>query len=165
MRQLSTSSISRFQLGDARNWRLPLLAVLLLAAAAFGVFFFGVVQAQDANGAITGLTLRSDSPGTLRVSWNTPSPTPTDYRIDWGKIRRELPVLYGRQGPRLSKGERHHRHHFRPGGRRGVQGPDAGPIPPWGPRGQPLERPLGHSKAGRGRRTHAGTHANFRAHC
>ena len=62
------------------------LAALLLAAATFGGFhYIGVAQAQDANGAITGLTLSSDSPGTLDVSWNTPSPAPTDYRIDWAK--------------------------------------------------------------------------------
>ena len=34
-------------------------------------------------GTITGLTLTSDVPGTLTVSWETASPTPTDYRIDW----------------------------------------------------------------------------------
>ena len=36
-------------------------------------------------GAITGLTLSSDSPGTLEVSWDMPSPHPTDYRVDWAK--------------------------------------------------------------------------------
>ena len=41
------------------------LAALLLAAATFGGVFSGVAQAQDANGAINGLTLSSDSPGTL----------------------------------------------------------------------------------------------------
>ena len=62
------------------------LAVLLIAAAAFGGFhFFAVAQAQDTDGAITGLTLGSDSPRTLNVSWNMPSPHPTDYRIDWAK--------------------------------------------------------------------------------
>ena len=61
------------------------LAVLLIAAAGCGGVFFGVAQAQDADGAITGLTLSSDSPGTLTVSWDTPSPAPTDYRIDWAK--------------------------------------------------------------------------------
>ena len=43
------------------------------------------VQAQGNNGAITGLTLTSDTPGTLTVSWNPASPTPTDYRVDWAK--------------------------------------------------------------------------------
>ena len=86
MRQFSTAARnSLFHLGGARYWRLPLLAALLLAAAAFGGVFSAVAQAQDANGAITGLTLSSDSPGTLTVSWDMPSPTPTNYRVDWAK--------------------------------------------------------------------------------
>ena len=46
---------------------------------------FGTLQAQGNNGAITGLTLTSDTPGTLTVSWDTTSPTPTDHRVDWAK--------------------------------------------------------------------------------
>ena len=56
-----------------------------MAAATFGGVFFGVAQAQDADGAITGLALSSDSPGTLVVSWDMPSPAPSDYRVDWAK--------------------------------------------------------------------------------
>ena len=85
MRRFSTTAVNPFRFGDAGNWRLPLLAALLLAAATLGVVFFGVVQAQDANGAINGLTLTSDSPGTLVVSWDMPSPAPSDYRVDWAK--------------------------------------------------------------------------------
>ena len=61
------------------------LSALLLAAVTFGGVFIAVVQAQDADGAITGLTLASDSPGELTVSWDMPSPAPTDYRVDWAK--------------------------------------------------------------------------------
>ena len=88
MRQISTKArISFYRISAAalspEGFRLA-LAVLLIAAAAFGGFhYIAVAQAQDADGAITGLTLGSDSPGTLDVSWNTPSPHPTDYRIDW----------------------------------------------------------------------------------
>ena len=32
-----------------------------------------------------GLTLTSNAPGTLTVSWDAASPTPTDYRVDWAK--------------------------------------------------------------------------------
>ena len=66
---------------------------MLLAAATLGGVFSGGAQAQEANGAITGLALSSDSPGTLVVSWDTASPAPTDYRVDWAKSERELPVL------------------------------------------------------------------------
>ena len=46
---------------------------------------FDTLQAQGSNGAITGLTLTSDAPGTLTVSWDAASPVPTDYRVDWAK--------------------------------------------------------------------------------
>ena len=70
---------------DVRPWRWFILSVLLLAAATLGGVFSGVAQAQDANGAINGLTLSSDSPGTLTASWDMPSPAPSDYRVDWAK--------------------------------------------------------------------------------
>ena len=60
-----------------------LMAAVLLAAIATFLGLFAVAQAQAADGAITGLTLTSDSPGALTVSWNTPSPAPTDYRLRW----------------------------------------------------------------------------------
>ena len=68
-----------------QSWRWVFLAVILLAAVTIGAFYFSVVQAQETNGAITGLTLTSDTPGTLTVSWDTASPAPTDYRVDWAK--------------------------------------------------------------------------------
>ena len=93
MRQFSTKAFGLFHRIFAAGsrpggFRLELrltLAALLLAAATFGGVFFGVAQAQDANGAITGLALSSDSPGTLVVSWDMPSPAPSDYRVDWAK--------------------------------------------------------------------------------
>ena len=68
-----------------QSWRWVFLAVILLAVVTIGAFYFSVVQAQETNGAITGLTLTSDTPGTLTVSWDTASPAPTDYRVDWAK--------------------------------------------------------------------------------
>ena len=68
-----------------RKRLLMALAVLFMTAATLGGVFFGVAQAQDADGAVNGLTLSSDSPSELTVSWDTPSPGPTDYRIDWAK--------------------------------------------------------------------------------
>ena len=72
-----------------QSWRWVFLAVILLAAVTIGAFYFSVVQAQETNGAITGLTLTSDTPGTLTVSWDTASPAPTDYRVDWAKSTEE----------------------------------------------------------------------------
>ena len=68
-----------------RSWRPVFLSVMLLAAIIVGALYVEVAQAQGVDGAITGLTLTSDAPGTLTVSWNAASPTPTDYRIDWAK--------------------------------------------------------------------------------
>ena len=66
-------------------WRWVFLAALLLATVAITTFYFSSAQAQNADGAIAGLTLTSDSPGTLTVSWDAASPVPTDYRVDWAK--------------------------------------------------------------------------------
>ena len=61
------------------------LAITLLAAATFGILYAAVAQGQDSDGAITGLTLSSDTPGTLTVSWDPSSPDPTDHRVNWAK--------------------------------------------------------------------------------
>ena len=64
-------------------WQLVFIAVMLLAAVTSGLYI-ATVQAES-HGAITGLTLTSNAPGTLTVSWEATSPTPTDYRVDWAK--------------------------------------------------------------------------------
>ena len=66
-------------------WRWLFLAALLLATVAITTFYFSSAQAQNADGAIAGLTLTSTTAGTLTVSWDAASPTPTDYRVDWAK--------------------------------------------------------------------------------
>ena len=74
-----------------QSWRRVFLAAILLAAVTVGTFYFSGVQAQEADGAITGLTLTSDTPGTLTVSWDAPSPAPTDYRVNWAKSSEDYP--------------------------------------------------------------------------
>ena len=71
-----------------QSWQLVFIAVMLLAAAVTSGLYIATVQAES-NGAITGLTLSSDAPGTLTVSWDAASPTPTDYRVDWAKSTEE----------------------------------------------------------------------------
>ena len=68
-----------------QSWRWIFLAAILLAAVTISTFYFSSAQAQGDDGAITGLTLTSTTAGTLTVSWDTASPTPTDYRVDWAK--------------------------------------------------------------------------------
>ena len=67
-----------------QSWQLVFIAVMLLVTVAISTFYFSSVQAES-HGAITGLTLTSTTPGTLTVSWETASPAPTDYRVDWAK--------------------------------------------------------------------------------
>ena len=68
-----------------QSWRLVLMAVILLAAATTSGIYMATVEAQSSRGAITGLTLASDAPGTLTATWDAASPVPTDYRVDWAK--------------------------------------------------------------------------------
>ncbi len=37
------------------------------------------------EGTVTGLTVSSDAPGSLTIEWDTPSPSPSDYRINWAQ--------------------------------------------------------------------------------
>ena len=78
---------------DFRPWRWFILSALLLAAATFGGVFFGIVQAQDANGAINGLTLSSDSPGDSHGLLGRAQPRAHRLPRGLGEVRRELPVL------------------------------------------------------------------------
>ena len=74
--------------GNSVPVRKLMVAVLLAAAATFlGVFT--VAQAHAADGTMTGVTLTSGSPGSLVVSWNTPSPAPTDYRLRWVPVESD----------------------------------------------------------------------------
>ena len=76
----------------AASWpmRMLTLAVLVLAAATFGGVF-AVAHAQQADGAISGLTLTSDAPGTLAISWIAPDRAPTDYRVNWARADESYP--------------------------------------------------------------------------
>ena len=57
-----------------QSWQLVFIAVMLLATAVtISTFYFATVQAES-HGAITGLTLTSDAPGTLTVSWERGQP-------------------------------------------------------------------------------------------
>ena len=66
-------------------WQLVFIAVMLMAAAVTSGLYIATTVQAESHGAITGLTLTSDAPGTLAVSWDAASPTPTDYRIDWAE--------------------------------------------------------------------------------
>ena len=60
------------------------LAVLVGVITTLALSSF-TAEAQSTRGAIANLQLTSTTAGTLTVSWDAASPTPTDYRVDWAK--------------------------------------------------------------------------------
>ena len=60
------------------------LAVLAAVITTLALSSF-TAEAQGDPGAVANLQLSSTSAGTLTVSWDAASPTPTDYRVDWAK--------------------------------------------------------------------------------
>ena len=50
------------------------------------------------NGAINSLTLTSNQPGVIQVSWDAPTEAPDDYRIVWAKTGEAFPPYTGNVG-------------------------------------------------------------------
>ena len=60
------------------------LAVMVVVVALFIAYGPAVpTMAQAERGAITSVTLDSHQPGQLVITWATPDPAPTDYRVSW----------------------------------------------------------------------------------
>ena len=72
---------------SASRTRLPILMAawlfIIAATVTMSSGLPGVVQAQAERGAIPSLTLHSSEPGQLVITWETPDPAPTDYRLRW----------------------------------------------------------------------------------
>ena len=76
---------------SSRPARKLMLAALVLAVATFGVVP-AVATAQQDDGSISALTLTSDTPGVLDVSWDAPTGAePTDYRVNWARSGEDYP--------------------------------------------------------------------------
>ena len=43
--------------------------------------------------AVTDVRLTSNQPGVLEVSWDAPSQTPRDYRVNWAKVGENFPLI------------------------------------------------------------------------
>ena len=127
-----------------QSWRWVFLAAILLAAVTISTFYFSSAQAQANKGAITGLTLTSDAPGTLTVSWDTASPTPTDYRVDWAKSTEDYTSWKVNNGHVYAAETRHHDNHHGPRPRHRVQDPHACSLLQRRTRRQILGWPMGH---------------------
>ena len=141
-----------------QSWRLVLMAIILLAATATSGLYMGTVQAQSSRGAITGLTLTSDAPGTLTVSWEAASPTPTDYRVDWAKSDEDYQSWKVDEGHLYPGRNRHGRNHHGPRPRHRVQDPHACPLLQRRTRRQILGRPMGRRHHHGGRRAGGSAH-------
>ena len=64
--------------------KLAVIAVLLAVTTAL-ILIGTTTQAQASNGAVPNLQLSSASPGELTITWDTPDPTPSDYRVIWAE--------------------------------------------------------------------------------
>ena len=80
---------------SARGWvgLSVLIAALLLVAGTVltGSGLAGTAEGQGERGAIPSLTLDSNEPGQLVITWETPDPVPTDYRIRWANASMGFP--------------------------------------------------------------------------
>ena len=54
----------------------------VITALAFSSF---TAQAQNDRGAVPNLQISSASPGELTITWDSPNPVPTDYRLRWAE--------------------------------------------------------------------------------
>ena len=80
---------------SARGWvGLSVLIAALLLVAGMVLTGSGLAAPADAQaeaGAIPSLTLDSNEPGQLVITWATPDPAPTDYRIRWANASMGFP--------------------------------------------------------------------------
>ena len=77
---------------------LPILIAALLLVVSMvliGSGTAGTAQGQAERGAIPSLTLDSSEPGQLVITWETPDPAPTDYRIRWANTDLGWPSWSG----------------------------------------------------------------------
>ena len=64
--------------------RSAMLTIMMMAALVLVLALSSaLLMAQEERGAITGLTLTSEDPGEIVISWDGPQPAPSDYRISW----------------------------------------------------------------------------------
>ena len=50
------------------------------------------VYAPEDTKAIGAVQLESNQPGVLEVSWDAPTETPCDYRVNWARVGENFPA-------------------------------------------------------------------------
>ena len=96
-----------------QSWRWIFLATILMVTVAISTFYLSSVQAQSSRGAITGLTLTSNAPGTLTVSWDADQPHTDRLPGRLGQIRpkgtKSWKIDEGHKYPAPTINDRDHR--------------------------------------------------------
>ena len=79
------------QPGNRRTGPVMLAAFILLAIA---IGFIGSLptSAQVDSKAVGAVRLESNQPGVLDVSWDAPTDTPRDYRVNWARVGENFPT-------------------------------------------------------------------------
>ena len=89
-----------------RTLVIGLLAATLVAVALLLFSHLSAqAQVQDGRGALTGLTLTSDTPRELVIAWDQANPEPTDYRVNWAREGEDFPIWGDTSGNSLPAGE------------------------------------------------------------
>ena len=87
------------------NLRLPITAMGIALGLVVLLFLPQAlsVEARTSDESITGLTLASEEPGILIVTWDAVDPPPGDHRVNWAKAGEEFPswvaLLFLSQAP------------------------------------------------------------------
>ena len=66
-------------------WKKLITLTTTAVISVIAIILLGVMTAQAQSGTLPNLQLSSASPGVLTLTWDTPNPTPSDYRIVWAK--------------------------------------------------------------------------------
>ena len=81
--------------------KLALMAALLAVTTAL-ILIGTTTQAQASNGEVPNLRLSSATPGELTITWDTPDPAPSDYRVIWA--RQDLDFLSYKNSNEANRG-------------------------------------------------------------
>ena len=68
------------------------LAIPLLTIFIGSPIILDTVYAQEDTKAIGAVQLESNQPGVLEVSWDAPTETPRDYRVNWARVGENFPT-------------------------------------------------------------------------
>ena len=68
------------------------IAVLILIATTVAIVDRLPAFAQEDTKAISTVRVESSQPGELEVSWDAPTDTPRDYRVNWARVGESFPT-------------------------------------------------------------------------